>query len=141
MALSDKLAFLEIFVTIFIGYYITHLTNIKDTGTRCLKDYFIEILKNIRTEFDQCIDKIINGDISAKEFVKWYNTFQCDISNFDKSIRQAFPIDKIKLYDIIDNLYSYITGSDDFNDQYKNDNVEFPFEIKSKIKTDKSGIT
>lgn len=140
MALSDKLALLEILVTIFIGYYITHLTNIKDAGTRCLKDYFIEILKKIRNDFDQYIDKIITSDISAKEFVKWYNTFQCDIDNFDKSIRQAFPIDKADLSDSIDNLYSYITGSDDFNNQYQNDIVEFPFEIKSKIKTDKSGI-
>lgn len=140
MELSDKLTLLEILVTIIIGYYITHLTNIKDAGTRCLKDYFIEILKTIRNSFDQHIDKIISGDNSAKEFVKWYNTFHCDIDNFDVSIRQAFPINKPNLNDIIDDLYSYITNSDDFNDHYQNEKVEFTLESEFKIKADKSKI-
>ena len=68
-----------------------------------------EILKNIRTEFDQCIDKIINGDISAKEFGGDLNYFGKGemVTEFENAcFDDSFKINTI-FKDIVETEFGY----------------------------------
>ena len=135
MSISDILAFFDIFVTILLGYYITHRVNVRDSRTRMVKEHYIYELKTIRSMVDSFFLDLYKGNLDGRQISDWYGHQQQILTSFDDGLRMALPIKKKKIEDVVNSIHETITGSDYFNDHfadehYRMDNAEKPVVIR-----------
>lgn len=119
MELSEFLSIVEICVTILVGYYLSHWVSVRDSQTRALKDYYIEMLKSIRIEVDNFFNNLLADKLTPQKIASWYGSHQDELTRFDNGLRMALPINKRLLSDVINDIHEQITGSDDYNDKYR----------------------
>lgn len=133
MDVSDILVLIEILVTILVGYYITHWVSIRDTRTRMVKDFYISELKIIKKEVDSFFSDLFNSKLNGRKIADWYGHQQQALTCFDEGLRMALPIKKIKLEDVVNSIHETITGSEYFNDHFKDRKYQMNCEEKSKV--------
>lgn len=119
MTITDIFTFVGIAVSIIFGFFISHLSSIRDSRTRIIKDHYIEQIKSIKGRVDTFFHQLIFGKSSFRKVVKWYDHIRLDISSVDVGVRKCLDIQMKEFGDILDKYYNEITGWSDFNDQYR----------------------
>lgn len=119
MTITDIFSFIGIAVSIIFGFFISHLSSIRDTRTRIIKDHYIEQIKSIKGRVDKFFHQLIFGKSSFRKVVKWYDHIRLDITSVDVGVRKSLDLQMKEFGDILDKYYNEITGWSDFNDQYR----------------------
>lgn len=120
MDFSDILAIIEILVTILFGYLITHWVSVRDSRTRSVKDIYLKQLDDIKGRVDEFFDKLLSDKLKGRSIADWYGHQQNSLTCFDDGLRLALPIRKEKLEDIVNNIHEVITGSEYYNEHFRN---------------------
>lgn len=118
MTASDFISAISIVTSIVFGFFITHWYSVKDSRTRTLKDYYIDQVKAIKGRTDKFFHQVAFGKSSAKKIVSWYNHISQDIDAIDNGMRKVLDIHMMPFGNNLSDLYTEITGWDDYNDHY-----------------------
>lgn len=119
MSFSDILSLIEILVTILFGYYITHWVSVRDSRTRSVKDLYLEQLDEIKKNVDEFFNNLFDEKLNGRRIADWYGHQQEKLTCFDEGLRMALPIRKRKIEEIINDIHEEITGSDYYNEHFK----------------------
>lgn len=119
MSFSDLLSLIEILVTILFGYYITHWVTVRDTRTRSVKDLYLEQLNDIKKSVDSFFNDLFDCKLNGRTIADWYGHQQEKLICFDEGLRLALPIRKRKIEEIVNDIHEEVTGSDYYNDHFK----------------------
>lgn len=122
--LSDFLSIIDICITLLIGYFLSHWMSVRDSRTRALKDFYIEQLIKIKNETDSFFNDVFAGKLNSREISDWYGKHQNECFCFDEGLRMALPINKKNINDVVNDIHETITGSDYFNDHFKDDKYQ-----------------
>ena len=121
---------------LFIPLLQTHfLQQYRLTKNRYLREYFISELNNIRDEYKLFFSDIYESRLNAKSIKDRLKVMNVRIDSFERSIHSIYKLDNfsIQIKKVHIEIQQYITGEDEFNQQYKNDAVSFSSAIKSDI--------
>ena len=130
---SDVIDIIGIITTSVIGIWIGTGVQKSLTKKRYLRDYFIGELSAIREEYRSLFSDIIFEKLDSKTIKDRLKIMSARINSFDKYISTTFKIDDNELKNEHANFQQFITGEDEFNQQYNNDKVRFSSPIKTEI--------
>lgn len=133
MTITDILTFVGIAVSIIFGFFISHLSSIRDSRTRIIKDHYIEQIKSIKGRVDTMFHQLIFGKSSFRKFVKWYAHIGLDITCVENGVRKCLDIQMKEFGNVLSAYYNEITGWSDFNDQFGRTNYVPSAESKEKL--------
>ncbi len=130
---SDVINIIGIVITSVIGIWIGTGVQKSLTKKRYLRDYFIGELSAIREEYRLLFSDIIFEKIDSKTIKDRLKIMSARISSFDKYLNTTFNIEDNQLKNEHSNFQQFITGEDEFNQQYNNEIVRFSSSIKTEI--------
>lgn len=135
LATSDIISICDIVITSILGIWIAVGVQRSLTKNRYLREYFISELNNIRDEYKQFFSDIYESRLNAKSIKDRLKVINVRIDSFERSIYSIYKLDdfSIQIKKVHIEIQQYITGEDEFNQQYKNDVVSFSSAIKSDI--------
>lgn len=133
LPISDWISILNILVTSIIGIWIAIAVQNNLTKSRYLKEYFINEVKEIRDLYKQFVNQIYKSKVSAKDIKEWFKIMSERTQNFDKFIREKYKIENSLILTKHAEIQKVITSMDDFNEQFKDDTVEFSNSSKNDI--------
>ena len=133
MSCSDIISIVDIAITTFVGIWLAIGVQRSLTKNRYLREYFINELNNIREEYRSFFVDIYSGALSAKTIKDRLKIMSLRIGSFDKYIHQEYKINASLLKDAHVDFQQYITGDDEFNNQYNNDTVTFSSNVKTEL--------
>lgn len=135
LATSDIISICDIVITSILGIWIAIGVQRSLTKNRYLREYFISELNNIRDEYKQFFSDIYESRLNAKSIKDRLKVINVRIDSFERSIYSIYKLDdsSIQIKKVHIEIQQYITGEDEFNQQYKNDVVSFSSAIKSDI--------
>lgn len=140
MQFSDILAIIEIIVTILFGFYITHWVSVRDSRTRSVKDIYLSQLDKIKDRVDKFFDDLLSGKMKGRTIADWYGHQQSSLTCFDDGLRLALPIRKEKLEDVVNRIHEVITGSEYFNEHFRNSRYVLTNEERAKMISLKNSV-
>lgn len=130
---SDIISIIDIVITTIVGIWLAIGVQRSLTKNRYLREYFINELNNIREEYRCFFADIYSGTIDAKTIKDRLKIMSLRIGSFDKYIHLEYKIKASLLKDAHADFQQYITGEDEFNNQYNNDTVIFSSNIKTEL--------
>ena len=140
MSLENLLGIVNIIITLYVGFYLTHKLSVRDSRSRALKDFYIDELKGILEELSSTFRELKSGAINGEDFMKWYDTIDSKLEVFDADLRKSFPIMNEKLSEVVFKAYCIITDAEDFNNQFSNRNPSYNAETSDIIAEEESGV-
>ena len=132
---SDWIAIASLIVTTGIGIWIGCVVQKNLTTVRSVKDYFIQEIKDIRHLYMVFFNDLHNGKKSANGIKDWLKIMSNRLDIIEKSMVQYFKVDEkdISIKNIHSELQVYITGTDDFNDNYRKETIQFGEPVKNEV--------
>lgn len=130
---SDIISICDIAITSILGLWIAIGVQRSLTKNRYLREYFISELNNIRDEYKLFFNDIYEDKLNAKSIKDRLKVMSIRIVSFDNNIHQIYKLDACLLKDEHADIQQYITGEDEFNQQYANDTISFSSTVKSEI--------
>lgn len=79
----------------------------------------------IRDDYSAFFKELYNSELAAQTISSRLKVISCRINNLDEYIHQYYNIEKTLLKDAHFKFQTYITGTNEFNDQYSCDRVKF----------------
>lgn len=140
MSLENLLGIVNIIITLYVGFYLTHKLSVRDSRSRALKDFYIDELKGILEELSSTFRELKSGTINGEDFVKWYNTIDSKLEVFDADLRKSFPIMNERLSDVVFKAYRIITDAEDFNNQFSVRNPSYNAETSDIIANEEGRV-
>lgn len=140
MSLENLLGIINIIITLYVGFYLTHKLGVRDSRSRALKDFYIDELKGIHEELSSTFRNLKSGAINGEDFMKWYDTIDSKLEVFDTDLRKSFPIMNEKLSEVVFKAYRIITDAEDFNNQFSNRNPSYNAETSDIIAGEESCV-
>lgn len=130
---SDWIALLNLVVTSVIGIWLAIIVNRNFTINRSIKDYYMQEVKDIRKFYADFLRKIYMGQLSAKDIKEWLKIASNRIDCVEYSIKDSFLINKCDIGKIHSEIQTFITGTDEFNENYRSQYVVFRENTKNQI--------
>lgn len=122
---SNGIAIADILITSFFGIWIASSLQRNVTKARYIREYFISELMEIRDDYSVFFKELYNSELAAQTISSRLKVISCRINNLDEYIHQYYNIEKTLLKDAHFKFQTYITGTNEFNDQYSCDRVKF----------------
>lgn len=133
-------AILDIAISAGVGIWIATAIAKGHTEERFLKDYFTQELITIKEECKTFFDEICYDKSNANSIKIGFKLLSMRITaleaNLDKAFKNAHPT----LSTSIQKIQLEITGSEEFNDQYKETVVKFSPSVKNTILEQRSKL-
>lgn len=129
---SDWIDFIGIIVNSFLAYWIVRTIQNRLTNKRVLKDYFISEIKDIRTEYNVCLNNLYLDNTKPKGIIPWFKLMNIKIEGLMKEMNRTYGIDSAILNPYQYELRDLITDNADFTNQFSSDN-SIIFSEPSKI--------
>ncbi len=130
---GDIISIADIIITSAIGVWIACLVQNNITKNRYLKEYYINELKDIGECYKVFIKKLYEGGFAAKDIKDWLKIMSVRITAFNDFVHKSYQIKDSLLLDKHSDMQQFITGSDEFNENYKEKNVVFLGGTKNEI--------
>lgn len=130
---SDIISIVDIIVSAAIGIWIGTSVQKNLTKKRYLREYFIGELNSIRQEYKDLFSDIIFEKLNAITIKDRLKIMSARILSFDRYTRQIYDIKESLLKDEHAEFQQYITGHDEFNEQYQSEIVKFSSPTKTEI--------
>jgi len=122
---GNWIAIADIIITSVFGVWIACIVQKNVTKSRYIREYFIAELGEIKADYSTLFKGLYNSELSAKTISARLKILSCRISNLDAYIHDTYKIEKTLLKDSHSVFQQYVTGTDEFNDQYSSDTVKF----------------
>ncbi len=129
---SDWISIANIFVTSIIGIWIGVGVHNTLTTNRAVKDYFISEIKDIRLKYQEFFNKVYANKVSAKFIQNWFKIFTIKINVCTAFLQNEYKVQSDFL-SAHNELKRYLTETDEFNDQYKADTIQFTRFTKERL--------
>ncbi|UBD77491.1 hypothetical protein K6V26_14655 [Parabacteroides goldsteinii] len=130
---SDWISVINIIVTSLIGIWLALIVQKNFTTNRAVKDYYIQEISEVRKLYVDFLNNIYKGRISAKAIKEWFKVVSNRIDCVEKSVNESFRIKNSDIYKTHSEIQSYITGTDEFNDGYRDEQLVFSESVKNEI--------
>lgn len=129
---SDWIAVCDILITSIIGVWIGVSVQKNLTTNRAVKEYFINENREIKEKYNKFMNDLYSNRNSSEQIKEWFKIMTIKITTFEGFITNEYRL-KPEISNIHNNLKYMITGSDDFNTQYKEDHITFSNSTKNEI--------
>lgn len=136
MTVSDIIQIIGLIITIWIAIIVQK--NL--TKNRYLKDYFIKELGNVREEYKQLFTELYGSKLGSKDIKDRLKIQSIRLKTLEVYIDKFFSTNPSALKDCHSDFQQFITGEDDFNNQYKSKTISFSEEAKTQILSHQSKI-
>lgn len=133
LSTSDVISIVDIIISAGIGVWIATGVQKNLTKKRYLRDHFIQEINSIRQEYKDLFSEIIFEKMNAKTIKDRLKIMSARISSFDKFVHQEFKISDSLIKNEHAEFQQFITGNDEFNDQYQSDVVKFSSSTKMDV--------
>lgn len=129
ITVSDILQFVGLIVTVWIAIVVQR--NL--TKNRYLKDYFINEIKDLRNEYRILFADIQSSKLNSKTIKVRVKIISLRIKTIEDYSTRYFFIESSNLKLLHSEFQQFITGTDDFNNQYKESTINFSDMTITKI--------
>jgi hypothetical protein len=130
---GDIISIADIVITTAIGIWIACLVQNNITKNRYLKEYYICELKDIGECYKSFIKDLYAGSIAAKDIKDWFKIMSVRIKAFDDFVHTSYKIENSLLLDKHSDIQQFVTGADEFNENYKKKTVPLEGNTKNDI--------
>lgn len=117
---SEVISIVGIFIDILIAIVVVSYIQKRTENRRNLKNYFIDTLKEIQSDYNLFINDLLNGKLSARDITTWFQQASENINEIEDFIKRELSIDDKSLTVQSRVLMQKITSSVDFNNQFDN---------------------
>lgn len=132
---SDWIAVLNLVVTTIIGIWLAVIVQKNFTINRAIKDYYIQEIKDVRKLYVDFLNNIYKGKASAKTIKEWFKIISNRIDCIERSLNDSFYIKDSDIGKIHSEIQNFITGTEDFNNNYRASQLIFSEGTKNDILT------
>ena len=129
---TELIGIANIFVTLSIGSWIGFSVQKNLTTNRAVKEYFINENKDIKDKYNKFINDLYTCKISSEQIKEWFKVMTIKINTFEGFIQDEYKV-KPDISTVHNNIKYHLTGSDEFNTQYKNAKITFSSTTKNEI--------
>lgn len=129
VTVSDILQFVGLIVTMWIAIVVQK----KLTKNCYLKDYFINEIKDLRNEYRILFADIQSSKLNSKTIKDRVKIISLRIKTIEDYSTRYFSIESSNLKLLHSEFQQFITGTDDFNNQYKKITITFSDMTITKI--------
>jgi len=133
LTVAEWIAIVNIFSTCFVGVLIAISVQNNLTKSRYLRDYFIQEIKDIRDQYKKFLNEIYCGNKSAVDIKDWLKIMSLKINNLNEFLHDNYNIKGSIVKEKHSEIQKFITGSDDFNENFKNPKIVFAESTKLEI--------
>ncbi|MFR9498210.1 MAG: hypothetical protein SNI58_05030 [Rikenellaceae bacterium] len=116
---SNIIAIVDIAVTLLLGFGIGYILVNRQHNSRASKDYFIGSITDFHKEYEFFLMKLSYGQTSAKDIKTFFKKFSMYLSWMRKTLKSNYSINCDKAYSANSELYIFVTGTDEFNEQHE----------------------
>lgn len=122
---SDWIDLIGVVVNVVFGFWIVMTIQNKVTNRRILKDHFISEIKEIRTEYKNCLSNLYSNNTRPHLVLPWFKLMNIKIDDMMEILHKKYKVDKsiLKPYQI--DLRELITNNTDFINQFSSEKVTF----------------
>lgn len=137
---GNWIAIADIIITSVFGVWIACIVQKNVTKARYIREYFIAELGEIKAEYSALFKGLYNSELSAKTISARLKILSCRINNLDAYIHDSYKIEKTLLKDSHFGFQQYVTGTEEFNNQYSSDTVKFSANSITLLTKEQSNI-
>jgi hypothetical protein len=131
---SDWIAVANIVVTSFIGIWLASVVQRNITANRIIKDYYIQEIQDLRKLYLNFFSRIYKGECSATNMREWLKIVSNRIDCIKDGLDDSFYMkDSNKIHKTHADIRTFITGTNDFNEQYQEPSLKFSENTKNEI--------
>lgn len=116
---SDWVEIFGIIVNAGLAFWIVRTIQNKLTNKRVLKDHFINEMKEIRSEYKNCLNNLYSDQTMPKRVIPWFKLMNVKVNDILLVANQKYKIDKTKLIAYQRELQELITNNEEFIIQFK----------------------
>lgn len=135
--LSDFIDSIGILVDLFTGVGIalvlaTYVPK-KLNEDRSLKTFFIDELNSLNKGFNEFIQKVCLDDANSKYIIEELKSYSTRLQDLENAINSYYKLD-ISLVRYITSVQLFITGTNEMNEQFGSEKIEFTSNSKREIR-------
>jgi hypothetical protein len=131
---SDWIAVANIVVTSFIGIWLALVVQKNITTNRVIKDYYIQEIQDLRKLYLNFFSRIYKGECSATSMREWLKIVSNRIDCIKDGLDDSFRIkNSNRIHKIHADIRAFITGTEDFNNDYQKPHLTFSENTKNEI--------
>jgi hypothetical protein len=132
ISISDWISISEILITSCIGIWIGISVQKNLTNNRALKEYFIIESQEIKKAYSNFLNCTYKGNSSSKSISEWFKIMTIRIDTFQGFLKKELVITP-RVLPSHNNLKRYITGTDEFNNNYNLPQIELSVLTRNRI--------
>ena len=130
---SDWISICNLIITSFIGIWLVLIVQKNLTINRAIKDYYIQEINDVRKLYIDFLNNIYKGNRSAKNIKEWFKIISNRIECVERSLNESFYIKDSNISKIHSEIQNFITGTEDFNNGYRDSKLIFNESTKNEI--------
>jgi len=130
---SDWIDAFGIVVNALLAYWIVRTIQNKLTNKRVLKDHFINEIKEMRSEYKNCLSNLYSGQSNPSRVLPWFKLMNIRVTDVMTLINTKYGIDVHLLKPYQNDLRELVTENADFIDQFKKSAVQFSDKSRNEL--------
>jgi len=130
---ADWIELGSVIINAILAYWIVRTIQNKLTNKRVLKDHFITEIKDIRSEYKNCLNNLYSNSTHPHRIIPWFKLMNIKVDDLMTLINTKYKIDKSKLKPYQIELRDLITNNHDFMAQYNSEKVIFSESSRSQL--------
>jgi len=132
-SVSDCINIISILVNSVIAIWIVYTIQNKLNNKRVLKDFFIEEIKDIRSQYKSYLSDLVSGKIQPKTITSWHKLMSIKINDIMLDLQTTYKCDKDFLRPYQIDLRELITENIDFIEQFNKKSLQLSSESINQI--------
>lgn len=133
MSTSDWLQLLEIAVTAGVGIWIATTIQNKFAKSRALRDYFINELIALQSDYRSFVNNIWSANLSSRAIKDTLKSLSGRIETLDKYMHKKFQLSNSLIKEAHVKFQQELTYASELEDQFQSPNVELKHETKIRL--------
>lgn len=133
MSTSDWLQLLEIAVTAAVGIWIATTIQNKFAKSRALRDYFINELIALQSDYRSFVNNIWSANISSRAIKDTLKSLSGRIETLDKYMHKKFQLDNSLIKEAHVKFQQELTYASELDDQFQRPCVELNYDTKIRL--------
>lgn len=131
--IANWIDLIGIIVNAGLAYWVVRTIQNKLTNKRVLKDHFINEIKDIRTEYKNCLNNLYSNKSHPQRIIPWFKLMNIRVSDLLMLINQKYKINLKTLDPYQNELRELVTNNQDFIHQFKKDKITFSETSRSEL--------
>lgn len=117
--ISDWINIAAIIVNSFLAFWIVRTIQNRLTNKRVLKDHFINEIKEIRSEYRNCLNRLHSNKAIAKSILPWFKLMNIKVNDLMDILNKKYKLEKDLLLPYQRDLQELVTNNEDFIRYFK----------------------